>query len=60
MIANEHNLYLTQVIKTSILVPGKSSKHNILTGEKNCFKLSSLPFVVNTLECNASVSLCCN
>ena len=28
------NMYLTQVIKTSILVPGKSSKHNILTGEK--------------------------
>ena len=27
-------MYLTQVIKTSILVPGKSSKHNILTGEK--------------------------
>ena len=61
MIANEHNLYQTQVIKTSILVPGKSSKHNILTGEKkNGFKLSSLPFAVNTLECNASVSLDCN
>ena len=28
------NMYLTQVIKTSILVPGRSNKHNILTGEK--------------------------
>ena len=30
-------MYLTQVIKTSILVPGKCSEHNVLhvTGEKN-------------------------
>ena len=51
-------MYLTQVIKTSILVPGRSNKHNILTGEKkNGFKLSSLPCAVNTLECYASLSL---
>ena len=46
-------MYLTQVIKTSILELGRYSKHNILTG----FKLSSLPCAVNTLECNASLSL---
>ena len=39
MIANKHNLYQTQVIKTSILVPGKSSKHNILAGEKKWFQV---------------------
>ena len=37
-----------------------ANEHVSYPSEKIGFKLSSLPFVVNTLECNASVSLYIN
>ena len=47
-------MYLTQVIKTSILVPGRSNKHNILTGEKKKW----IQVVIFALCCQHSRVLC--